>query len=64
MALSRRFYKKLAAEYKDNKPAEGTSEYVVWHAMVIVTARTINEEASGFRTDIFIEAAGIVPQQR
>lgn len=67
MAMSRRFYNKLAAGFKDRKPAHeagiSASEYElmmsVWAQMVLGTASAIKEEAPSFDRDRFLAAAGI-----
>lgn len=67
MAMSRRFYRNLAAKFKANKPTHeaglSASEYElmvsVWAAMVLSVMSVIEEEAPSFDKVRFAEAAGI-----
>lgn len=60
-AMSRRFYERLAKEYKQATPASGVDspEYAVWHHMVYLTANTINELAGTFDKTRFLRACGL-----
>lgn len=59
MALSRRFYQKLASRYLHHRPPVTSLAYPTWAAMVESTAAIIDEEASGFKRSVFLLAAGI-----
>lgn len=59
-AMSRRFYERLAKEYKAATP-KGSEEYAVWLHMVYLTANTINELAGTFDKSRFLKACGIDP---
>jgi hypothetical protein len=60
-ALSRRFYVRLANEYKEARPqtGDGTTAYQVWLHMVMLTANTINATASTFDRARFLTACGV-----
>jgi hypothetical protein len=62
-AMSRRFYERLAKEYKQATPAMGAEspEYAIWLHMVFLTANTINELAGTFDKPRFLKACGIDP---
>lgn len=60
-AMSRRFYERLAKEYRQATPGSGpdSPEYAVWLHMVYLTAGTINELAGTFDKSRFLKACGI-----
>lgn len=62
-AMSRRFYERLAKEYKQATPPSGpgTPEYEVWLHMVYLTTATINELAGTFDRSRFLRACGLEP---
>lgn len=62
-AMSRKFYERLAKEYKMATPGSSrdSSEYAIWIHMVYLTANTINELAGTFDKSRFLKACGIDP---
>jgi hypothetical protein len=56
--LSRRFYVKLAAKFRDQRPPVNSVQYPVWSAMVHVTADAIETTAAGFNREKFLLASG------
>jgi len=60
-AMSRRFYERLAKEYKQATPgvSKDSAEYAVWLHMVYLTANTINELAGTFDKSRFLKACGL-----
>jgi hypothetical protein len=63
MAMSKRFFKALAAKYSACRPDEGTEKRVIWDHMVTVTASAMNEESHTFQKARFLEACGYGPAE-
>ena len=62
MAMSKRFFIKLAAEYRGIRPAaNGSPEYATWAQMVHITAEALRTQNSSFNFQRFYEACGVQP---
>ena len=62
MALTRRFFTRLAASYRDARPASGGAALAVWMHMVAISAEALAEQNAMFKYDKFYEACGM-PQE-
>jgi hypothetical protein len=64
MALTRRFFTNLAAEYKAARPGFGdvSSAMAVWLEMVTITANALAEQNAMFNYQRFYEACGMEPE--
>jgi hypothetical protein len=59
-AMSRKFYQKLAAEFKARQPSEESPEaWVMWHRMVRSTTDVISEGNPSFDRARFLTASGM-----
>jgi hypothetical protein len=63
-SCTRKFFKQLAAEYKDVKPDDTDPNIYLWCAMVGRTARVLKAENGNFDVDRFLEAAGLTVPAR
>jgi len=61
MALTRRFFTKLAAQYREARPAgpQDTTAYAVWAHLVTITAGALAEQNAMFNYAKFYEACGM-----
>ena len=59
MALTRRFFTNLAAEYYILRPAAGTREFDIWESMVRITAMRMAATNGMFNYAKFYEACGV-----
>lgn len=60
MALTRRFFTKLAADFKEARPQSIDSrEHAVWMLMVIITANALAVQNAMFNRQRFYEACGM-----
>jgi hypothetical protein len=60
VALTRRFFTSLAADYRDIRPKDGGSaEYAVWAQMVATTAAALATNNAMFNHQRFYEACGV-----
>lgn len=60
MALTRRFFTKLAADFKEARPQSIDSrEHAVWMHMVTITAANLSVQNGMFSFERFYEACGM-----
>ena len=63
MALTRRFFTKLAADFREARPAgdegEGSISHAVWMHMVTITANALAAQNAMFNYAKFYEASGM-----
>lgn len=61
MALTRRFFTKLAKDYRDARPGSSpeSAEFRVWEDMVRITADALALQHGMFNYAKFYEAAGV-----
>lgn len=64
MALTRRFFTKLAHDFRDAKPGTGdsSSAHAVWQHMVTITAGNLAVQNAMFNFAKFYEACGMTPE--
>ena len=58
-AMSRKFYQRLAAEFKRQKPNQFAPSYDMWITMVFASANVITEGNPAFDLNRFLIAAGV-----
>lgn len=58
-SCTRKFFKQLAAEYKDVKPDDDSPEIYMWTTMVGRTGRIMKAENANFDVDRFLAACGL-----
>jgi hypothetical protein len=60
MAMSKRFFIKLASQYREARPPIGAEPgmLAVWEHMVVITANALATQNSFFKIDRFYEACG------
>jgi hypothetical protein len=58
-SCTRKFYKAVAAEYKDAKPDFNDPGHDTWCRMVGITARVLKAENGNFDVDRFMAACGL-----
>lgn len=58
--MSKRFFAKLAAQYREARPPTGADPgmLAVWQHMVVITAGALATQNSYFKLDKFYEACG------
>ncbi len=59
MALTKRFYNALAADFKGVRPEQGTPEREVWASMIVVVASNLAVNNAMFNFQRFYEACGM-----
>ena len=61
MALTRRFFTNLAAEYRRLRPftEPGDPEFVIWESMIRTTAEALAAQNGMFNYAKFYEACGV-----
>lgn len=63
MALTKRFFIRLASEYRASRPAhDDVSANATWEKMVRVTAAALKENNGAFNHERFYEACGITAE--
>lgn len=64
MALTRRFFTNLAADYRAARPPHGEEQAnAVWTKMVVLTANALAVQNAMFNHQRFFEACGMEPEQ-
>jgi hypothetical protein len=58
-SCSRKLFRALAAEFKEEKPEPNDPARDVWHNMVVGTARVLKADNANFRADLFYAACGM-----
>ena len=61
MALTRRFFTALAADFQEARPSASmeSTEFAVWMHMVTITANALAVQNAMFKHDRFYEACGM-----
>jgi hypothetical protein len=58
-AMSRKFYERLAARYRSERPSEFAPGYDMWVNMVVATTFVISEGNPAFDRAKFMKASGM-----